>query len=129
MVEYLDPTTSAPVFKTITFFVQMLRPGERTRPLRRSSSLLVAPPGLSGHSIVDKRRRLETVRHACVWQCLRTCNGSDRDPVFLFVASDEPALKAFAPRQAAGISRLAWCASSEPKAGRRRARGPPRFIP
>ena len=36
MVEYVDPTTGAPVFKTITFFVQMLRPGERTRPLTQT---------------------------------------------------------------------------------------------
>ena len=56
MVEYTDPTTGAPVFKTITFFVQMLRPGERTRPLRQTSSLLVAPVRGGGHSIVDGKR-------------------------------------------------------------------------
>jgi gentisate 1,2-dioxygenase len=30
MIEYIDPTSGQPVFKTITFFAQMLRPGERT---------------------------------------------------------------------------------------------------
>ena len=45
-----------PVFKTITFFVQMLRPGERTLPLRQTASLLVAPFEGSGHSIVDGKR-------------------------------------------------------------------------
>ena len=56
MVEYVDPTTGAPVFKTITFFVQMLRPGERTQPLRQTASLLVAPFEGTGHSIVDGKR-------------------------------------------------------------------------
>ena len=56
MVEYVDPTTGEPVFKTITFFVQMLRPGERTLPLKQTASLLVAPFEGSGHSIVDGKR-------------------------------------------------------------------------
>ena len=42
-IEYIDPLTGGPVFKTMTFFVQMLRPGERTRPVRQTASLLVAP--------------------------------------------------------------------------------------
>ena len=65
MVEYVDPTTGGPVFKTITFFVQMLRPGEKTQPLRQTASLLVAPFEGSGHSIVDgKRFDWNAVRHA-----------------------------------------------------------------
>ena len=55
-VEYIDPTTGQPVFKTITFFVQMLRPGERTLPVRQTSNLLVAPFEGNGHSIVDGKR-------------------------------------------------------------------------
>ena len=31
------------MFKTMTFFVQMLRPGEKTQPVRQTASLLVAP--------------------------------------------------------------------------------------
>ena len=44
------------MFKTITFFVQMLRPGEKTQPLRQTASLLVAPFEGKGHSIVDGKR-------------------------------------------------------------------------
>jgi gentisate 1,2-dioxygenase len=99
MVEYVDPTTGAPVFKTITFFVQMLRPGERTRPLKQTSSLLVAPFEGSGYSIVDGKRhdwkQFDTLAVPGGAWCEHV-NGSDKDPVFLFVASDEPALKAFA---------------------------------
>ena len=56
MVEYVDPSNGKPVFKTITFFVQMLRPGEKTLPLRQTASLLVAPFEGKGHSIVDGKR-------------------------------------------------------------------------
>ena len=64
-IEYVDPLTGGPVFKTMTFFAQMLRPGERTRPLRQTASLLVAPFEGKGHSIVDgKRFDWTAVRHA-----------------------------------------------------------------
>lgn len=96
MVEYIDPTTGEPVFKTITFFVQMLRPGERTVPQRQTASLLVAPFEGRGHSIVDGRRfdwkEFDTLAiPGGSW--FEHHNGSDRAPLFLFVASDEPTLK------------------------------------
>ena len=55
-IEYVDPLTGGPVFKTMTFFAQMLRPGERTRPVRQTASLLVAPFEGKGHSIIDGKR-------------------------------------------------------------------------
>src|SRR5262249_4037029 len=96
LVEYIDPTSGQPVFKTITFFAQMLRPGERTLPVRQTASLLVAPFNGKGHSIVDGKRY--------DWKAFDTLaipggswfehvNDSDRDPLYLFVASDEPTLK------------------------------------
>ncbi|MEA2945602.1 MAG: gentisate 1,2-dioxygenase, partial [Alphaproteobacteria bacterium] len=42
-VEYVDPTSGGPVFKTITFFAQMLHPGQQTLPVKTTSSLLVSP--------------------------------------------------------------------------------------
>ena len=64
MVEYVDPTTGLSVYKTMTFFMQMLRPGERTLPLeaeRESRLLAVRGPRLQR----DRRpaRRLGAVRH------------------------------------------------------------------
>ena len=98
-VEYIDPTTGGPVFKTITFFAQMLRPGERTLPLRQTASLLVAPFKGKGHSIVDGQRfdweEFDTLAVPGGCWCEHV-NGSDTDPCYLFVASDEPAQKAFA---------------------------------
>lgn len=98
-VEYIDPTTGGPVFKTITFFAQMLRPGERTLPLRQTASLLVAPFKGKGHSIVDGQRfdweEFDTLAVPGGSWCEHV-NGSDTEPCYLFVASDEPAQKAFA---------------------------------
>ncbi|MBX3552468.1 MAG: gentisate 1,2-dioxygenase, partial [Pseudolabrys sp.] len=95
-VEYIDPSTGGPVFKTITFFVQMLRPGERTRPQRQTASLLVSPFEGSGHSIVNNERfdwnRFDTLAIPG-GQWFEHVNTSDRDPVFFFTASDEPTLK------------------------------------
>lgn len=96
MVEYTDPTRGTPVFKTITFFAQMLRPGEKTLPLRQTASLLVAPFQGLGHSIVDGERfdwqEFDTLAVPGGSWCEHH-NDSDTDPVFLFVASDEPILK------------------------------------
>jgi gentisate 1,2-dioxygenase len=74
LIEYVDPTTGGPVYKTITFFAQMLRPGERTLPLKQNASLLCAPFEGRGEHV----------------------NDSDKSPAILFVASDEPTLKALA---------------------------------
>lgn len=97
-IEYTDPVDGGPIFKTMTFFAQMLRPGERTRASRQTASLLVAPFEGSGHSIVDGKRldwtRFDTLAvPGGAW--VEHVNGSSTTPAILFVASDEPAQKAF----------------------------------
>ena len=84
------------MFKTITFFAQMLRPGERTKPVRQTASLLVAPFEGQGHSIVDGQRfdwnGFDTLAvPGGSW--FEHVNASAKDPLLLFVASDEPTLK------------------------------------
>ena len=96
-VEYVDPTRGGPVFRTMTFFAQMLRPGEKTRPLKQTASLLVAPMEGQGHSIVgDTRfdwRPFDTLALPGGTWC-RHVNDSETEPAILFVASDRPALTA-----------------------------------
>ncbi|MDU9006701.1 cupin domain-containing protein [Sedimentitalea todarodis] len=96
MVEYTDPTRGESVFKTITFFAQMLRPGEKTLPSRQTASLLVAPFEGTGYSIIDGERydwnQFDTLAVPGGAWCEHH-NGSDSQPVYLFVASDEPTLK------------------------------------
>ena len=109
LIEYVDPLTGGPVFKTMTFFVQMLRPGERTRPLRQTASLLVAP--FEGKRTLDHRRQAVRLgassTHLAVpggsW--FEHVNDDDTKPAILFVASDEPALKMLSPVQEVGPRR------------------------
>ena len=99
-VEYVDPVKGGPVFKTMTFFAQMLRPGERTRPMKQTASLLVTPfeGGGLGHTLVGGKRfdwkNFDTLAvPANEWY--EHVNESKTQPVIFFVASDEPALRAF----------------------------------
>src|SRR4029078_3023906 len=90
MVEYIDPTTGEPVFKTITFFAQMLQQGQKTLPVKTTSSLLVSPFEGQGYSIVDgKQVDLKAFDTLAVpggsW--FEHHNTSAKDPLFLFVAS------------------------------------------
>src|SRR5882724_4628618 len=96
MVEYIDPTTGQPVFKTITFFAQMLLPGQKTLRVKTTSSLLVSPFEGKGYSNVNGQRfdwkEYDTLAiPGGSWFEHR--NASEEEPLFLFVASDEPTLK------------------------------------
>jgi gentisate 1,2-dioxygenase len=98
MIEYVDPLTGGPVYKTMTFFMQMLRPGERTLPVKQTPSLLVSPFEGKGHSLIDGQRfELDPFDTLAVpggcWA--EYVNDSATDPMILFIASDEPALAAF----------------------------------
>ena len=95
-IEYIDPINGDPVFKTMTFFAQMLRPGERTLPLKQTANQLVAPfEGGPGHSLIDGERL-----DWGLFDTLAVPGGSwvehvneTSQPIVLFVASDEPTLK------------------------------------
>ena len=105
MIEYVNPIEGKPVFKTITFFMQMLRPGERTQPLKQTASLLVAPFEGHGYSLIGGQRldweRFDTFA-VPGGEWAEHVNASDREPAILFVASDEPTLKALALYQKHG---------------------------
>ena len=96
MVEYVDPARGGPVFRTMTFFAQMLRPGEKTQPLRQTASLLVAPLEGRGHSVVGETRfdwrPFDTLAVPGGAWC-RHVNDSASEPAILFVASDRPTLE------------------------------------
>ncbi|MDQ6621810.1 MAG: cupin domain-containing protein [Pseudomonadota bacterium] len=97
LVEYVDPLTGGAIFKTMTFFMQMIRPGERTLPVKQSSNLLVATFEGRGHALIDGMRfELEQFDTLAVpggtWA--EYMNDS-KEPLIMFVASDEPALQAF----------------------------------
>ena len=97
LIEYIDPLTGGSVYRTMTFFMQMVRKGERTLPIKQSASLLVAPFEGRGHALVEGKRfelaRFDTV--AIPGGHWVEYVNDDSDPLILFVASDEPALAAF----------------------------------
>ncbi|MBK8158689.1 MAG: cupin domain-containing protein [Rhodospirillaceae bacterium] len=104
-IEYVDPTNGQSIFKTMTFFMQMLRPGEKTLPLKQNASLTVSPFEGRGYSIVGGKRidwaPFDTMAVPGGEWCEHV-NTSDKDPAILFVASDEPTLKALALYQKHG---------------------------
>jgi gentisate 1,2-dioxygenase len=104
MIEYVNPITGTSIFKTMTFFMQMLRPREKTLPLKQNASLTISPFEGSGHSIVGGKKidwePFDTfVVPGGEW-CEHVNNSSS--PAILFVASDEPTLKALALYQKHG---------------------------
>ncbi len=98
LVEYVDPVRGGPVYKTMTFFMQMLRPGERTLPIKQTASLLVSPIEGCGQCLIDGQQfdwdpyDTIAVPGGCWSQYVNT---SATEPAILFIASDEPALQAF----------------------------------
>ncbi len=95
-IEYTNPLDGQPVFRTMTYFAMMLRPGERTMPSKQTASLLVSPiEGEPGHSIIDGERhgwsKFDTV--AIPGGSWVEHVNETRNPIVLFVASDEPALR------------------------------------
>ena len=97
-VEYTDPIRGGPVYKTMTFFMQMLRPGERTLPLKQTASLLLSPLSGNGQCLVDGQvfgfAPFDTV--AVPGNCwMELVNSSATEPAIIFIASDENALGAF----------------------------------
>jgi gentisate 1,2-dioxygenase len=105
MIEYVDPTSGQPVYKTMTFFMQMLRPGERTLLLKQSASLVCSPFEGRGYSVIGGQRvdwePFDTfVVPGGTW--CEHINASEKEPAILFVGSDEPTLKALALYQKHG---------------------------
>ena len=96
MIEYVNPTNGGPVFKTMTFFAQMLRPGETLLPVKQTANLLVSPFEGQGSVTIDGKLfdwgLFDTIAvPGGSW--FEYQNTSDSVPAVLFVASDEPILK------------------------------------
>ncbi|CAB5516688.1 1-hydroxy-2-naphthoate 1,2-dioxygenasee [Achromobacter anxifer] len=96
LIEYTHPLRGGPVYRTMTFFMQMIRPGEKTLPLKQTANLLVAPfAGQGAMTIGEESFPLEPFDTVAVpsdtWVQYRNDHA---EPLILFIASDEPALRA-----------------------------------
>lgn len=96
-VEYVDPLTGRAAYPTMTFFGQLLRPGERTLPQKQNASLVCFPFQGCGHSRAGGKR-LDWERFDAFavpgGEWCEHVNGSQSDDAVLFVVSDEPTLRA-----------------------------------
>ncbi|MGE0748256.1 MAG: cupin domain-containing protein [Rhodospirillales bacterium] len=96
-IEYTDPLTGASPYKTTAFFAQLMRPGEKLLPSRQGASLICTVFEGRGHSIIGGTRydwdKFDTFAVPGGTWCQHVNDDPDNDAI-LFVASDEPTLKA-----------------------------------
>jgi len=96
ILEYVDPTTGRPVYTTMTFFAQMLRPNERLLPQRQNANRIVTVLEGRGHSFVGEHRfAWEPFDTFCIpgGEWAHHVNETPNGDAILFVSSDEPALR------------------------------------
>ena len=82
---------------TIACFVQLLRPGERTKAHRHTTSSVYHVVEGKGHTVVDDiKLNWENKDTFCVpgWSFHEHVNESPTEPAFLFSYTDTPVLKA-----------------------------------
>ena len=95
-VEYIDPVSGQTAYPTMTFFGQLLRPGEQTLPQQQNASQVVFPFHGNGYSLVGGERFDWEPFDAIAIpgnQWYEHFNGSSDKDAILFIASDEPTLK------------------------------------
>jgi gentisate 1,2-dioxygenase len=95
VLDYTDPTTGGPVYKTMTFAAQMLRPGEKTLAVRQNASLICTVLEGSGRTTVgDNTFDWEQFDTFCIpgGEWYRHSNTGDRDAIWM-IATDEPTLR------------------------------------
>jgi gentisate 1,2-dioxygenase len=100
LLEYVNPATGGPVYKTMTFFMQLLRPGEKLLPVRQNASQTCTVYGGQGSSVVGNGNAAQRFD----WERFDTfCipggewfqhSNTGTDDALLFIASDEPVLRA-----------------------------------
>ena len=96
ILEHTHPVTGGPTMPTIACYVQLLRPGERTRAHRHVCCANYHVIEGSGHSIVGDRRldwEDKDVFTVPTWTFHEHVNDGDR-PAFLFSFTDAPVMKA-----------------------------------
>ena len=100
LLEYTNPVTGGSTFKTMTCYVQMLRPGEETRLHRHTGTTLYHSIQGTGVTSVDKTDAVDLSweEKDCFivpsWRWHKHRNGSKTEPAYLFSSSDRPILEA-----------------------------------
>ncbi|HEX9443042.1 MAG TPA: cupin domain-containing protein [Candidatus Binatia bacterium] len=97
LMEYTNPSTGGPTFPTLSCRVQMLRPGERTKAHRHTSSACYHAVSGRGSTVVGGET-FDWEQGDCFvippWYGHKHANASRRDEAVLFSLSDSPMLEA-----------------------------------
>lgn len=101
LLEYTNPMTGGPTMPTIGCWVQMITPGETTKPHRHTSSTIYHVVQGEGITSVGKSKgntkELAWGAHDCLfvpsWNWHKFENKSTKDPAIIFSVTDRPVLE------------------------------------
>jgi 1-hydroxy-2-naphthoate dioxygenase len=97
VLEYVHPVTGGSCLPTLSCWIQLLRPGEATRPHRHTSSSAYFVVRGEGETEVGETR-LSWSRHDAFavpnWAMHRHVNRSEKEPAILFSVHDLPVMRA-----------------------------------
>ena len=97
-LEYVNPITGGSTLATLTCWIQLLRPGERTKKHRHTSSAVYFVVGGEGTTMVGDKA-LEWSEHDCFaipnWAWHEHANRSKTQEAILFSVNDIPIVSAF----------------------------------
>jgi gentisate 1,2-dioxygenase len=101
LLEYANPVTGGHTLPTMSARIQMLRPGEATRPHRHTGTVQYHVVSGHGATILDRDQpvQLDWEDHESfeipTWRWHQHRNDSQTDPAILFTISDAPIAEAF----------------------------------
>jgi gentisate 1,2-dioxygenase len=98
-IEYVNPGNGSPTLSTMSCWMTMLRPHEKTKAHRHTYSTVYHVFRGTGHTIIEGRRYHWDVGDSFVvppWAWHEHANTSAADPAYLFSINDLPALAPFA---------------------------------
>jgi gentisate 1,2-dioxygenase len=125
LVEFVNPMNGRPVFPTLTYKAQLLRPGEQTQPFRHTASTVYTVMEGRGYTEVNGQR-LDWDRNdilvvpANLWR--RHVNLGTTTDAVLYSLTDEPLLQAIGHYRAQGrtaAGEVVQSAGSSPLVGHR----------
>jgi len=97
-LEYVNPLTGGPTLPTLSCWLQMLRPGERTRAHRHTSTTIYHAFRGSGTTIINGEAIHWEKGDTFVvplWSWHEHANGTNKNEAILFSMHDTPVFKAF----------------------------------
>jgi 1-hydroxy-2-naphthoate dioxygenase len=97
-LEYVNPITGGPTLATLSCWIQLLRPGERTKKHRHTSSAVYFVVGGNGTTIVNEKA-MDWTKHDSFavpnWAWHEHANRSKTEEAILFSVNDTPIVRAF----------------------------------